>query len=108
MAEGETATIAAITLWEIAMLVSKGRVSVGQDLGTWLAGLLQNGLLKVLPLDAPVAVGSVSLPGSFHGDPSDRMIVATARYHDLPLMTADKAILAYSEEGHVRTVDATV
>lgn len=101
-----TANIAAITLWEIAMLVSKARLNVGQDLGTWFSWLLGDGRVRLLPLEPPVAVDSVNLPGSFHGDPADRMIVATARHHDLPLLTADRAILAYGAEGHVRVIDA--
>ena len=49
---------------------------------------------------------SVRLPRSFHADPADRLIVATARHWDAPLLTADDAILAYGVHGHVRTVDA--
>ncbi|MEC5291337.1 type II toxin-antitoxin system VapC family toxin [Aurantimonas sp. C2-6-R+9] len=104
--DGGAASIAAITLWEIAILVSKDRVSVGQDLGAWFSWLLEDGRMRLLPLGPPVAVDSANLPGSFHGDPSDRLIVATARHHDLPLLTADRAILAYGTEGHVRVVDA--
>ncbi|MCO6405150.1 PIN domain-containing protein [Aurantimonas endophytica] len=102
------AGIAAMTLWEIAMLVSKGRLSVGQDLGRWFAWLLGDGGMRLLALDARVAVDSVSLPGSFHSDPSDRLIVATARCHDMPLLTADRAILAYGAQGHVQAIDATL
>ena len=52
--------------------------------------------------------GSVRLPapGSFHADPADRLIVATARHWGVPLLTADDAILDYGARGHVRTVDA--
>ena len=49
---------------------------------------------------------SVRLPGEFHADPADRLIVATARHRRVPLVTADRAILAYAAEGHVRVIDA--
>ena len=105
---GGAASIAAMTLWEIAMLVSKGRLSVGRDLGNWFAWLLDDGGVRLLALDARIAVDSVSLPGSFHSDPSDRLIVATARCHGIPLLTADRAILAYGAEGHVQAIDAAL
>jgi PIN domain nuclease of toxin-antitoxin system len=53
-------------------------------------------------------VESVNLPGSFHNDPADRFIVATARLQGFALMTADAAILAYSKAGHVKAIDAAL
>jgi PIN domain nuclease of toxin-antitoxin system len=49
-------------------------------------------MLTVLPLDAETVIAVDDLPDTFHGDPADRMIVATARVHDLPLATHDEAI----------------
>ncbi len=99
--------VSAITPWEIAMLAEKGRIALGDDAGRWIERALALPGVQLAPLEAPIAVGSVRLPGSFHADPADRMIVATARFHQVPLMTADQAILEYGAKGHVGTLAAS-
>ncbi len=99
--------ISAITPWEIAMLAEKGRIALGDDVGRWISRALALPGIALAPLEAPIAVGSVRLPGDFHADPADRMIVATARFHQVPLMTADQAILDYGAKGHVGTLAAS-
>jgi PIN domain nuclease of toxin-antitoxin system len=82
--------ISAISIWEIAMLEAKGRIRFSLDVSDWVEqALLLPGLILV-PLLLHVAVTSTRLPGKFHGDPADRIIVATARYLQCPLVTADK------------------
>ena len=98
--------LAAISLWEIAMLVEKGRLLLDEAIDRWFERVIALPSLRLVPLDARIAIESVRLPGSFHPDPADRMIVATARTLRCPLMTADRAILAYSHLGHVETIDA--
>ncbi|WP_281517549.1 type II toxin-antitoxin system VapC family toxin [Ferranicluibacter rubi] len=98
--------VAAISLWEIAMLVKKGRLVLGIDVGRWIDQVTTLPGIEIAPLNGRIAVESVSLPGSFHADPADRMIVATARCHELPLMTADEAVLAYSAAGYLKTIPA--
>ena len=93
--------VAAITPWEIAMLASRGRLQLGRPVSDWLAAALNSDFVSLLPLVPPIAVDSCALPGSFHADPADRMIVATARHHGLTLLTADAAIQAYP---HLRTL----
>jgi PIN domain nuclease of toxin-antitoxin system len=93
--------VAAITPWEIAMLASRGRLQLGRPVSEWLAAALNPDFVSLLPLLPPIAVDSCTLPGSFHADPADRMIVATARHHGLTLLTADAAIRAYP---HLRTL----
>ena len=61
---------------------------------------------SLVPIEPAIAVDSVRLPGSFHADPADRFIVATSRHLASPLVTADRAILAYAAGGHVRAIDA--
>ncbi len=99
--------IAAITPWEIAMLAQKGRIALGDDVGRWISRALALPGIVLAPLEVAISVGSVRLPGDFHADPADRMIVATARFHQVPLMTADQAILAYGAKGHVGTLAAS-
>ena len=63
--------------------------------------------IYLVPLESEIAIDSVYLPGDFHSDPADRFIVATARYLDVPLVTADGKILSYAATGHVQVMDAT-
>lgn len=93
--------ISAISAWEIGMLVAKGRLALGMDVDEWLDTVQAIPGVTTLPLTAKAALDSSRLPGSFHGDPADRMIVATARAENAPLVTADRHIRAYR---HVRTI----
>lgn len=98
---GGSLCISAISVWEIGMLVSKGRLALGMDADEWLNAVLAIQGVTLLPLTAKAALDSSRLPGTFHGDPADRMIVATARIENAPLVTVDKRIRAYR---HVRTI----
>jgi PIN domain nuclease of toxin-antitoxin system len=82
----------AICQWESQMLHSKGRVELPLPFPTWLRRATAPDMLTVIPLDAEAVIAVNDLPDTFHGDPADRMIVATARAHDLPLATHDEAI----------------
>lgn len=93
--------ISAITPWEIAMLIRKGRMELTMDLDEWLAAIEARDAVRVVPISVRVAVQSVRLPGEFHSDPADRMIVALAREANAPLVTADDKIRAYP---HVRSI----
>lgn len=105
-ARAERVAVSAITPWEIALLVEKGRLRLGRDVGTWIEAALALPGVTLAPIVPAIAIDSVRLPGDFHADPADRFIVSTARHHDAPLVTADRAILAYSAAGHVATLDA--
>lgn len=98
--------VSAITPWEIAMLAHRGRLALGRDVGAWIDEALSLPGVRLAPLEPAICVDSVRLPGDMHGDPADRLIIATARRTGLPLLTGDRAILAYGAAGHVRTVDA--
>jgi PIN domain nuclease of toxin-antitoxin system len=98
--------ISAITVWEIALLAKKSRITLGMDVMKWIEEVLALPGLVLGALDPPIAVGSVMLPGEFHNDPADRIIIATARHHKLRLLTADQAILDYGAAGHVNVLDA--
>lgn len=98
--------VSAITPWEIAMLVQKGRLALGDEVGRWVDSALSLPGLQLAPLEPSIAVDSVRLPGEFHADPADRIIVATARLHRVPLLTADQAILSYGARGHLQALAA--
>ncbi|MGK6312589.1 type II toxin-antitoxin system VapC family toxin [Neorhizobium sp. DT-125] len=99
--------VSAITPWEIALLDKKGRLPLGMEVSRWLDEVLGHPRIKLIPLEPAIAVESVRLPGDFHNDPADRIIVATARHLSVPLFTADEAILAYAAHGYLSVVDAT-
>ena len=84
--------IAAISLWEAQMLYSKRRLELPLPFADWLRRATAHDAARILPLDAEVVISLDALPRSFHGDPADRLIVATARAHALPLATRDELI----------------
>ena len=100
--------VPAISIWEIALLVEKGRIGLGTDIGKWVTQALDLPGVVLAPLEPSISIDSVMLPGSFHEDPADRLILATARYHEAPLLTADRAILEYADAGHVQAIDASL
>ena len=98
--------VSAITPWEIALLVEKGRLQLGHEVGTWIETALALPGMYLAPIEPAIALDSVRLPGVFPADPADRFIVATARRLGAALLTADRAILDYAVEGHVNARDA--
>jgi PIN domain nuclease of toxin-antitoxin system len=98
--------IAAISLWETALLASRGRVVLGQPLGQWITGAVSAPGLSIEPLLPQVAIEASSLPDPFHRDPADRLIVATARVANATLMTRDRRILDYAARGHLTAIAA--
>lgn len=87
--------VATISFWEVAMLVEKQRLIMKTELDVWRSDLLQTGLLEI-PLRGTTAIRAGQLQ-MFHGDPADRMIVATAIENAATLMTADKKILSWNQ-----------
>ena len=83
--------IAAISCWEVAMLAARGRIELDRDPVTWMDDALEAEDIELLPLTPAVAVASAQL-GKFHGDPADRLIVATALTHGAVLITRDERI----------------
>jgi PIN domain nuclease of toxin-antitoxin system len=84
--------LAAISLWEAQMLYGKNRLQLEMDFPAWLSQASDPSVVRVLPLDTSVVLALDKLPKEFHGDPADRIIVATAKAHSLSLMTDDKGI----------------
>ena len=94
--------LASISLWEMAMLSAKGRLTLTMPTEEWLKRALAIPGLTVVPLSPEIAADSCALPGVFHGDPANRLITASCRVENLCLITLDREILAYGEEGWVR------
>ena len=94
--------VSAVSIWEIANLSVKGKISLGTSVTAWVNEGLEDGGLQLLDLSADILIESTQLPGDLHRDPADRMLIATARQHGLTLLTYDTLILKYSEQGHLR------
>ena len=84
--------LAAISLWEAQLLHSKQRLELPLPFSEWLTRATESRVLTVLPLNRDVVIALDTLPARFHGDPADRLIVATARTHGMPLATRDRVI----------------
>lgn len=93
--------VSAITAWEIAMLVQKQRLTLSMDVDDWLATVQDIDGIRFVPVDNAVAVQSTRLPGEFHPDPADRLIVALARHESASVVTTDEKITKYR---HVKTI----
>ncbi len=105
-AEADQLYLSAISPWEIAMLVSKGRLILEQDVGEWMDAALAQPGIRLVPLLPNISVASTRLPGSLHADPADRIIVATARHLAASLLTADGLLLNYGEAGYMKVLSA--
>ncbi len=100
-AEEQQRLMSAISCWEVAMLVERGRLGLNVDIERWLNLVASVPRLQLLPLSPAVAVASTRLPGTFHADPADRFLVAQARHLNIALVTADSKIRTYP---HVRSL----
>lgn len=98
--------VSGISVWEVAMLEARGRIRVGTPVEEWVRAALRAPGTNLLELDPGIAIESTRLPGDPHGDPADRILMAGARLAGARLVTRDRHILEYGEEGHVGTVDA--
>lgn len=96
--------VSAISAWEIGLLVSKGRLNLTRAPLEWFRAFVDEEGLHVLDVTPEILVASSFLPQPLHGDPADRILIATAREHDLTIITRDRAILAYGAAGHVKTM----
>src|SRR5262245_48195616 len=91
------AFISAISAWELGMLVSKRRLVLATDVANWIDATREPPGVQVADVTAEIALDASRLTGPFHGDPADRLIVATARSLGAALVTCDERILAYAK-----------
>ena len=93
--------ISSISAWEIAMLISNGRLILSMDVESWLDEVSQIDGVRFVPVNNEIGIKSTTLPGEFHKDLADRMIVATAREFAVPIVTADEKMIQYE---YVKTI----
>lgn len=96
--------IPAISVWEIFMLEVKGRIKLSMPVQAWIEKIMSLPYVKLKPLSVDIALESCHLPGTFHPDPADRMIVATSRILDVPLMTRDQRIIDYGKKDYLKVI----
>ncbi len=101
MKQPRSVLVSSISIWEITLLIQKNRLELTRPLHDWLDLVERLPVLRFVPVDNPIARLSVELPGEFHPDPADRIIVATAIVNDARLLTRDANIRRYP---HVKTL----
>jgi PIN domain nuclease of toxin-antitoxin system len=98
--------VSAVTGWEIGLATTRRRhpLVLLPTAQLWLADLLARPGFRTVPLEPEVALSASYLPGDFHRDPADRLLIATARELGVPLVTRDRRILDYAGQGHVDAI----
>lgn len=101
IAKTERIGVAAVSMWELALLVEKGRVKLDRELLEWIRDALAQPRVELVPLLPAIVATAHQLRGALEGDPADRIIVATALVEGVKLVTKDNAI---TESGVVPVV----
>lgn len=98
--------VSAISIWEISMLASKGKLACSVSLSEWINSILSIPGLNIIDLSIAVLVESCNLPNYEHRDPADRLIIASTRSINSHLMTFDQKIIDYANHGYVKIINA--
>lgn len=99
--------ISPVSAWEIGMLANPSRkqpMRFDPDPKAWFAYVCAEPGAGEAPLTNEIAIEASVLPGPLHGDPADRLLIATARTMNVPIVTRDKKMIAYGRRGHVRVI----
>ncbi len=96
--------VSPITAWEIGMLASRDRIKLLTTPQRWFMRLLEIPTVRLADISPDLLIASSFLPGKPPRDPTDRIIAATARDYGCTLMTRDRALLDYGEQGHIRVL----
>lgn len=89
--------VSPVSCWEVGMLVARGRVKLDRPTTVWVADILADDHVGLAALTRAAAVAAAELTG-FHGDPADRMLVATAMQLRVPIVTKDRLIHDYAAD----------
>jgi PIN domain nuclease of toxin-antitoxin system len=98
--------LSAISIWEISLLASRGKIELGPPVMPWITEAEGRSGIVFEPLSTEIAVEAGALPGGFRSDPADLIIVATARVTGAMLLTRDRRILDYGAAGNVAVLAA--
>jgi PIN domain nuclease of toxin-antitoxin system len=97
--------ISPVSAWEVGMLASRRRLQLLIRPERWFANLFDAPGVKLAEMSPDLLIASSFLPGTPPRDPFDRIITATARELGATLITRDRALLAYGDQGHVSVVE---
>lgn len=97
----EIVGISAVSLMEIICLYDRQRINLPEIPELWIARIMAEPKIVVIPISANIAIDAFRLPDEFHKDPADRLIVASARVLNCPLMSQDSKISAYCHVQHL-------
>lgn len=87
--------VSIISCWEVSKLVELGRIDFENSIEEWMDTALTYEGIQLIELTPEIAIQSTKLPGNFHKDPADQILVATAILYDIPFLTSDEKILEY-------------
>jgi len=101
--------VSAVSAWEIGLLERRHRLRSAIQLfapepKAWFAEMMAAPGSMLAPLTSDIAIDVSLLPGSLHNDPADRMLISTARHLDVPIVTSDRKIIAYTDQGLVKVL----
>jgi PIN domain nuclease of toxin-antitoxin system len=102
--DGESIYVSPITAWELGLLVSRGRMNLLMPPERWFFRLLQAPGLRLADMLPELLIASSFLPGAPPRDPADRILAATAREYGYRLVTRDRPLLDYAEQGHIQAL----
>jgi PIN domain nuclease of toxin-antitoxin system len=96
-----TIYVSPISAWELGLLVSRGRLTLLMPPTRWFTHVLHTSGVQLADISPDVLISSSFLPGVPPNDPADRILAATAREHGYQLVTRDRLLLSYGEQGHM-------
>jgi PIN domain nuclease of toxin-antitoxin system len=90
-----------VSAWEIGILAQRGKVEFGVSAESYVSRVFTLPGVQIVPLTPEIAVRASYLPGQFHSDPADRLLISTAILMGLILVTRDREILRFAGRGYV-------
>jgi PIN domain nuclease of toxin-antitoxin system len=103
-AESSLLKVSVMSIWEVTMLEAKGRIVLDLPVREWVKHALALPGMSLAPFTEEIAIESTRLPGLFHGDPADRILVATAGQLGATFISCDQQILDYARQHQLKTI----
>jgi PIN domain nuclease of toxin-antitoxin system len=96
--------VSPVSAWEVGLLSARRRVPFRPDPKTWFQRFMAYPGVRLTALSPDIAIESSYLPQPLHSDPADRLLIATARALQIPIITRDSLILSYARAGFVAAI----
>lgn len=103
---GNGVLVSPVSAWEIGLLAAKKAIAFLPDPKAWVRSFLAYPGVRLTPLTPEITIDSSLLPApqQLHADPADRLLIATARALDVPIVTRDRRILNYAQTGFLKAI----